>query len=112
MIEECNFGQIKIKGKIYISDVIIYLDKVDGNWWRKKGHLLLPQDLKAIIKEKPDILVIGTGNSELMKIPPSTKLWIESQGIKLIDAATKKACFIYNQLSESTQVIAALHLTC
>jgi len=112
MIEKYNFGQIKIKGKIYTTDVIIYPDKVDGNWWRKKGHLLLPQDLKEVIKEKPDILVIGTGNSGLMKIPTSTKQWIESQGIKLIDTPTKKACTIYNQLGKSAKVIAALHLTC
>lgn len=37
-IENYNFGEIKIDGKTYTSDVIIYKDKVEDSWWRKEGH--------------------------------------------------------------------------
>jgi len=113
MIEYYKFGQIKINGKIYTSDVIIYPDgKVDDKWWRKEGHLLVPEDLKDVIKMKPDALVVGTGNPGLMKVPTSTRDWISSQGIKLIVEPTEKACLTYNKLYKSTKVVAAFHLTC
>lgn len=115
MIERYNFGQIKINGKTYTSDLIIYPDRIDSNWWRKQGHSLYPEDVEDVVKAKPDVLVVGTGNSGSMRVPASTQEWISSRGIKLIAEPTKKACSIYNRLSESKEpkkVIAALHLTC
>lgn len=112
MIEKYTFGQIKIRGKTYASDVIIYPDRVKDNWWRKEGHLLLPEDLNDIPKAKPEVLIVGTGASGLMKVPAKTREWVESQGIKLIVQLTEKACNTYNELSSSRKVIAALHLTC
>ncbi|MCD6575450.1 hypothetical protein J7K97_07250 [Candidatus Aerophobetes bacterium] len=114
MIEDYKFGQIRIKGKVYRSDVIIYPDgKVNDSWWRKEGHLLLPQDLEEIIIEKPDVLVVGTGNYGLMEVPASTREWVKSKGIKIIVHTTEKACSTYNQLKKTgIKVVAALHLTC
>lgn len=112
MIEKYTFGQIKINGNTYTSDVIVYPDRVNDNWWRKQGHLLVPQDLEDAVDTRPDTLVVGTGNSELMKVPDSTREWVSSQGIKLIIQPTEKACNTYNQLSQSEKVVAALHLTC
>ena len=40
MIESYNFGKIKIKGKTYTYDLILYPDKVDDHWWRIAGHIL------------------------------------------------------------------------
>ncbi len=112
MIEEYTFGKIKINGKIYTSDVIIYPDRVDDSWWRKEGHSLVPEDLEKVVKVKPNILIVGTGYSGLMEVPESTKKWIISQKIELIVQPTKKACDTYNKLYSSKKVVAALHLTC
>ena len=46
MIDSYSFGEIVINGKRYTSDVIIFSDSVDDNWWRKSGHLLHKDDLK------------------------------------------------------------------
>ncbi|MBC7188911.1 hypothetical protein H5U35_01680 [Candidatus Aerophobetes bacterium] len=112
MIEKYSFGKITIDGKIYTSDVIVYPDRVKDNWWRKEGHLLLPEDLEEVVKEKPEILVVGTGNSGLMQVPPETRNWLSSHRIKLIAEPTEKACATYNKLCKTTKVVAALHLTC
>ena len=61
---------------------------------------------------KPEVLVVGTGYSGLMKIHPQTEKQLGSSGIELIAAKTEKACRIYNDLSKSRRVVAALHLTC
>ncbi len=112
MINSYQFGVIIVNGRRYTSDVIIYPDRVDDNWWRREGHSLSPQDLKEVVREKPEIVVIGSGNSGLMKVPPSTCRWIEGKGIRLKVEPTQTACQIYNQLQKTHKVVAALHLTC
>ena len=112
MIESYDFGRIVINGRKFTSDVLIFPDRVDGNWWRKEGHILDVDDVKEIVDAKPKVLVIGTGYSGLMKIRPETERYLNSSGIELIAAKTEKACKIYNELSKMRRVVAALHLTC
>lgn len=112
MVDSYQFGVIVVNGRRYTSDVIIYPNRVDDSWWRREGHSLSPRDLGEIVREKPEILVIGTGNSGLMKVSPSTRRWIEEKGIKLKAEPTQTAYQTYNQLQKAHKVIAALHLTC
>ena len=112
MIESYSFGRIVIDGKEYTSDVIIYPAHVDSSWWRKEGHRLQVVDIEKVIVEKPEILIIGTGASGLMKVPTEVENYITSKGIKLVVDTTKNACDAYNKLSQSGKTIAALHLTC
>jgi hypothetical protein len=112
MIESYDFGRIIINGRKFASDVVIFQDRINGNWWRKEGHLLSVDDVKEIVDAKPEVLVVGTGYSGLMKIRPQTEKYLSSSGIELIAAKTEKACKIYNDLSKSRRVVAALHLTC
>lgn len=113
MIESYKFGKIVIDGKTYSSDLIIYEDKIEDNWWRQKGHSLSPDDIQKVIDAQPDLLIVGTGYSGLMKVPRKTKKFIEEKGIQLIAEKTPNAVKTYNGLSKTDeQVIAALHLTC
>ncbi len=112
MIDSYDFGKIVIDGKHYTSDVIIYPDRVDASWWRKRGHELHPEDLKEVVEEKPTVLVVGTGKWGLMEVLPETRDFLRSKGIKLIVEETDDACKTYNRLRDSERVIAALHLTC
>lgn len=112
MIESYDFGRIVIDGRKFGSDVVIFPDRIDGNWWRKEGHTLSVDDVKEIVEAKPEVLVVGTGYSDLMKIHPQTEQYLRSSGIELIAAKTEKACKIYNELFKSGRVVAAFHLTC
>jgi hypothetical protein len=112
MIESYDFGRIVIDGRQFGSDVVIFPDRIDGNWWRKEGHTLSADDVKEIVEAKPEVLVVGTGYSGLMKIHPQTEQYLQSSGIELIAARTEKACKIYNELFKSRRVVAAFHLTC
>lgn len=112
MIESSSFGSIVIDGKRYNSDVIIFPDRVNSFWWRKEGHSLCKEDIEEVLKEKPEVLIVGTGNSNLMQVPAQMQEHIKSAGIRLIIKETEKACQLYNELSRSNKVVAALHLTC
>ena len=112
MIESYHFGAIVIDGRKFESDLIIFPDRIDSSWWRKDGHALGVDDVQDIVKAKPEILVVGTGYSGMMKFHPATKQYLTSSGIELLAAKTENACKTYNVLSKSRSVIAALHLTC
>ena len=112
MIDSYQFGQIVINGKKYTSDVIIFPDRVKENWWRKTGHQLCLEDIAEVITENPEVLIIGTGASGLVRVLPEVKQSLEAQGIQLIAQPTNEACNLYNQLCHSQRVVAALHLTC
>jgi hypothetical protein len=112
MIESYRFGRIVVDGKSYTSDVIIYPDRVQANWWRRQGHCLAPEDLKGVVTEGAETLIVGTGSSALMRVPPETRQYLTCKGFEVIVQNTHDACQTYNHLSEQGRVIAALHLTC
>ena len=114
MIENYSFGQILINGKKYNSDLIIFKDYIYDSWWRKEGHNLCIDDIKEIIDEKPDTLIIGTGYYGLMKVPEELIEHIKSFGIKqVIVKKTGDACNEYNKhFKKNNNLIAAFHLTC
>lgn len=111
-IDSYQFGEIVINGKKYSSDVIIFPDKVIDNRWRKKGHELCPEDIPEVLREKPEVLIVGCGASGMMKVLPEVKKMAKNQGIELIAATTDKACDTYNRLCHSRRLVAVLHLTC
>jgi hypothetical protein len=112
VIESYEFGHIVIEGTTYTTDVIVYSDHVEDNWWREEGHSLSPVDLWAVVQAKPEVLVIGTGHYGLMRVLPETEKHLREHSIRLIAERTTEAVRIYNQLCRSTKVVAALHLTC
>ena len=112
MINSYDFGRITIKGKRYNTDLQVFPDKVQAGWWRKEGHRLQIMDLREVLEAKPEVLVVGTGYSGMMAVPPETRTYVESEGIELVVQKTAEACKTFNRLVESRKVVAALHLTC
>lgn len=112
MIDSYQFGQVVVNGKRYSSDVIIFPDRVRGDWWRKTGHQLCLEDIAEVLTDNPEVLIVGIGASGLMTVLPEVQQAVEAQGIKLIVETTDKACHTYNQLCPSQKAVAALHLTC
>ncbi len=112
IIDSSQLGLIVVNGKKYTSDVIISTDRVKDGWWRKEGHQLCLEDIAEILSGNPEVLIVGTGASGLMKVLPDGQRNVDTRGIKLIAETTDKACHIYNQLCRSQKVAAALHLAC
>ena len=113
VIESYDFGEIMIDRRRYFNDVIIFPDRVKSGWWRREGHRLSIEDLGEVLKERPQILIIGTGYSGLMKVLNGVREYLRSLGIEVIIKPTGEACRAYNAMmkSEGKRIIAALHLT-
>jgi len=112
-IDSYSFGVMKVDGREYRQDLIIFPDKIRSNWWRREGHSLAIEDLGDIIEFKPELLIVGTGASGMMEIPAATKQALQNAGIQIIVQKTSQACNTFNQQAEcGKKVVGAFHLTC
>ncbi len=112
-IDTYSFGRMTVKGQVYTSDIIIFPDKIQSDWWRKEGHSLALDDLPDVIAYKPEILVVGTGASGIMSVPARTRDALKKQNIELIDTKTSEAYRVFNSyIQEGKKVVGAFHLTC
>lgn len=113
MIGSYRFGEMVVQGRVFRRDLKILEGRVVPDWWRKEGHLLQPEDLEDIWQARPEILVVGTGASGVMRLDPRTKEKAAALGIKLESYPTAEAAQRFNQLwKEGRRVAGAFHLTC
>jgi len=115
LIDSYEFGMVVIDGKRHASDVIVFPDRVLDGWWRRGGHRLHIDDLKEVLNAEiqPEVLVIGTGYSGLMKVSNEVEEALRSRGIQVTVQPTEQACQTLNRLLKSgRRVVAAFHLTC
>ena len=111
-IEEYDFGHIKIDGKVYRADLIILPDRIIPDWWRTEGHHLCLDDVKDVLENKPEALVIGTGYSGVMQVSSDVVSELEGKGITVYSARSGVAVEKYNQLAAEKKTAGAFHLTC
>jgi hypothetical protein len=113
LIDEYEFGKITINGETYHTDVLIFRDRVRDQWWRRKGHELRIEDIKCVLAAHPEVLIVGTGFTGLLRIPEKTRQELHKQKIKLIAKKTPEACTLSNSMMNADRnVVSALHLTC
>ncbi len=120
MIEEYNFGSIKINGEDYNYDVEVrWTDEVLA-WPFIERHLIGAEEVKRAIEQKPDTIVIGTGESGLAKITKEAQEEIRRNNIKLVIDKTEEAVKTFNAIKEDSEeeegkqekVIGLFNLTC
>ena len=112
-IDSYRFGEMLVNGRSYTSDLIIFNDRIEDQWWRENGHMVMLQDLGDVITAGPEVLVVGRGKLGAMKIPEVTADAIEEAGIQLVDARTEEAVEVFNQIAGTGKaVVGAFHLTC
>ncbi len=67
MIDEYTYGCFKIQGKEFLSDVKIQSNR-PRYWQDLGGRELKISHISELLKENPDVFVIGTGAGGLLKI--------------------------------------------
>lgn len=113
MIEQYTSGRIIVNSKTYNQDLKIIQGQVADNWWRKTGHQVDANDMKDVLDASPDIIVIGTGYAENMRVSEDLTYETRQRDITLIAENTNKAVQTFNDLfSKGKNVSGAFHLTC
>lgn len=111
-VDAYEFGRIVISGKLFMRDVIVSADKIKERSCRS-SHLMDQDQLKEVLALNPRVIVIGTGESGVMKLEEGIEKSVKDQGIELIIAPTSMAVRSFNQLLEQgKKAVALLHLTC
>lgn len=120
MIDEYKFGAISVDGKIYNHDIEVRWTGEVLDWPREESHLIDVEDIIGAIEQKPETIVIGTGESGLAQVTEEAKTFIQSRGIKLIIDHTEQATRTFNVRKDESEeeegkpekVIGLFHLTC
>ncbi len=112
MIDSYSFGRMVVDNRTYTSDLIIFSDRIHSSWWRKTGHSLCVEDVEEVFLEAPEVLVVGTGFSGLMKVMDEVKQRAQANGVELIIEKTEAAVQRFNELLIRKKTIGAFHLTC
>jgi hypothetical protein len=110
MIEGFSFGVMQINGKQYFSDVILYPDRIEAQWWRRDKHRVCIADVVEMLRVDPQYLLIGTGQPGNLRVAAETQEYILSQGIQLIYEPTEFAYQMYNEIYMKRWVVGAFHL--
>lgn len=112
-IDSYTFGYMSIDGRGYATDLIVYPDgTINNRWWRKDGHRLGVEDLDRLAQVKPQIIIIGNGESSMMKVPNETLQYLRTICDQVVIENTSNAVRKFNVLSPSRRVAGIFHLTC
>jgi hypothetical protein len=112
-IDSYEFGRIIVDGETYTSDCLIFQNRVEPDWWRRKGHKLFTDDLEYVLSAEPEILVVGCGAYGIMQVSDEVRTLLEQKKIQMEALKTAEAMNRYNELSAAgRKVVAAMHLTC
>jgi len=106
-----HFGRIEVDGVPYEQDLEILLQEVRA-WRRKEGHRVYSEDLAGVLAEGPQVLIVGTGYTGLLRVTPMAERLVRDRGIELDVLRTGEAVDAYNELAPRKRVCALLHLTC
>ncbi|MCF6290007.1 MAG: MTH938/NDUFAF3 family protein [Desulfobacterales bacterium] len=114
MIESYSFGRMRVAGREYNSDLIVFPSgRIRAPWWRRSGHQLLLDDIEDIVAEAVAILVVGTGASGLLRPVAGLAEQLAQKGIEMLAQPTARAVDSFNRLWEQQKRVGGcFHLTC
>jgi hypothetical protein len=116
LINSLQSGKIVVDGKTYTRDILILTDGTvkyrDDVFLDFVNHIVKQAEINELLKGYPEIIVIGTGTDEKLRLSFHLERLITDMKADLIALATPKAVEKYNRLAENNNKIAALfHIT-
>lgn len=115
-IDSTSFGEVVIDGQKY-GDVLIVggdviprkrrlLERMFGT-----SHVLSMEEIQRLLSNSPEVVVIGTGQSGVLKVKEEQRKLLSSKA-QLVELDTPQAIDEYNRLSKDKRVNALIHTTC
>ncbi len=117
-INSTDFGSITIDNKKYNQVLIIGNDVKEREYSKlvdihNTSHVVGEWELVELLSNKPEVIVIGNGQSGVLTVEDKVKDEIEKAGVVLIIDLTPGAVITYNVLvKDGKRVNALIHTTC
>jgi hypothetical protein len=109
-IKSSTYGSITVDGKTYSHDVYIFPSgKVEE---REYGHTFTKEQIEHLLKEKPEVLVVGKGTSGMAALSDGARSLLEEKGIEIIEGHTPDIRDKFNELAKTKKLAAIIHVTC
>jgi polyphosphate kinase 2 (PPK2 family) len=112
MIDKFEFGAIQVDGRKHDTDVVIYPDGRVEPWHRSREHKVEARDLDKVLRDQPEVLIIGTGTTGNLRVSAEASDRLQEAAVEPIIERTFKACELYKRLCGRRGVAALLHVTC
>ena len=112
------FGGVIIDGTefcdvLVIGNEVIDRESIVPGWFDDNSHhTVYGHELKELLKGNPEVIIIGNGQSSVLRVPKEITTEIEKRKIELIVLETTKAVEEYNKLAKKKRVNALIHTTC
>lgn len=117
-IDSVSWAKVKIDGQEYWQVLIVGEKVIPREVERVKqqcdtDHVIADWEEKLLLSENPEIILIATGWSGVLKTNQELKIKSQKLGIELRTVLTPKVMSEYNRLVESgKRVNALIHTTC
>lgn len=120
MFGKTRFGMVEFENKKYNHDIVVGVDgrvyKRDKSPSQKKygtSHTLSADEVKMVLENHPDVLVVGCGQSGILRVADDLKKLLDEESVELVDLPTPMAIKRFNELEKEGKGVAALiHVTC
>jgi hypothetical protein len=109
-IDSVKFGEIKIDGKDYYSDVVVWWDgKIE---LVRKTHQFGMSELLNLLKKNPSVVVLGTGIESCVEVLEEVQQEMENRGLLFFVENSANALEIFNAMvNEGKKAVAFMHVT-
>lgn len=107
-IDDIKYGQVLIIGPKVVEREAKRLNELFGT-----THKIGEWEVEELLKGKPEIVIIGTGQSGVLKVDKKVENEIKEKVNNLIIKKTPRAVAEYNKLTKKGKLVNALiHTTC
>lgn len=106
-IDGAIFGSIIIDGSRYDYDVVICGGRVSK---RQNNSIFLRSEIQNLMSGNPDVIVLGTGHSNICGVDPAAAVDAQVAGIEIVAKPTAAALDEFNKLARRKRVAAIFHV--
>lgn len=110
-IDNAFFGTFIIDGVKHDGDVTVFWNGEIRT--RQKTHDFTGDELSGLLMSDPEVVVVGTGHSNMLKVARDVEVSTRLKGIEMVVRPTLQAIQEYNKFARlGKRVVAVLHSTC
>jgi len=115
--DSIEWGTVVVDGRKYDYDVVITpkgeLKPRTSKREKFGSHTFGRDELERLHKSGTEVIVVGTGTSDLASLSNEAKNFAKQKGVEVIELPSQEAINRYNELAKGKKKVGAMiHITC